>query len=188
MRGLDDSEMATCNYSGPLLISLLPGLPAMTVPDIEHNQCDGHQNAAAGDGAHADEEGQRYGSQQSFYYRPVLGHLKIWKSRLSWVSKQQHISVSGRVWTWNGRKCWQSDADGLGCCNFTWQKQTKISTSSPSLPQLLNSLVIPSSSTRSWLLLSLPCHSLCSWPTAPCSSTSSCLPVCRSSPTFGRSR
>lgn len=50
--------------------------PAMTVPYVENDQSDGHQNADARDDAHADEQAQRNGAQVPPHDGPVLGDLR----------------------------------------------------------------------------------------------------------------
>lgn len=47
----------------------------MSIPYVEYNQTDGHQNADARDDAHTDEQTQRNGAQVPTYDGPVLGDL-----------------------------------------------------------------------------------------------------------------
>lgn len=47
----------------------------MPVPYVEHDERYRHQNATAGDGAHADEERQRNGPQHPSHDCPVLWNL-----------------------------------------------------------------------------------------------------------------
>lgn len=103
MRGLNYSAEYP-EWQFQIIISTLAllvqvSLPPMTIPDIEHNQGDGNQNATTRDSAHAHEQWQGYGPQHSLDYRPVLRHLwivemqivKVWPTPITRQRAQTHV-------------------------------------------------------------------------------------------------